>query len=392
MSSAVGGRSRAELAAELNRSVGDLTTAAVAAMERTYPWFHELSAENRSWISSVAHSGIIAFIEWFRDPTGQQPVPNIFSVAPDAMARVVSLQQTVALVRTTISVVDARADDICGPADGATVRSAVSLYASEVAFDAAEVYARAAESRGAWDARLEALVVDTVLRAESDESLGSRAAALGWTSAGDVTVLMGPPPQADLGLAAEAVIANVRRAGRRLGVDVMCSVQGERLVVILGGVDHPDKAAKTLSDEFGPGAVVLGPRVPDLQAATASARAAAAALRAAPGWPDAPRPVHADDLLAERALSGDGHARRALVDDVYTPLRSGDGVLLQTVAAFVESGCSVEATARLLFVHPNTVRYRLRKTAAVTDLDPLSPRDAYTLRIAITLGRLRSTD
>lgn len=381
-------RSRAELAAALNRSVGDLTTAAVAAMERTYPWFRELSAENRSWISSVAHSGILAFIDWFRDPTGRQPVPNIFSVAPDAMARVVSLQQTVALVRTTISVVDARADDICGPDDGLVVRSAVSLYASEVAFDAAEVYARAAESRGAWDARLEALVVDTVLRGDSDETLGSRAAALGWRASGDVVVVMGPTPRAGSGPGPETVVENVRRTGRRLGVDVMCSVQGERLVVILGGVDDPTGSVKVLADEFGPGAVVVGPAAADLGSATASARAAAAGLRAAAGWEDAPRPVHSEDLLPERSLSGDGRARRALVDDVFAPLSEGDGVLLRTVSAFVDSGCSVEATARRLFVHANTVRYRLRKTADLTGLDPLTPRDAYTLRIAVTLGRL----
>ena len=381
-------RSRAELAAQLNRSVGDLTTAAVAAMERTYPWFRELSAENRAWISSVAHSGIMAFIEWFDSPAGKQSIPNIFSVAPDAMTRVVSLQQTVALVRTTINVVDARADDICGAEDGAVVRAAAAMYASEVAFDAAEVYARAAESRGAWDARLEALVVDTVLRGDSDETLGSRAAALGWSSTGEVTVLMGHPPSSDVEVGAETVIENVRRAGRRLGVDVLCSVQSERLVVILGGVDDLDKAATALSEQFGPGPVVVGPRVADLRVATRSARAAAAALRAAPGWPGAPRPVGSDDLFPERALSGDGHARRALVDDIFVALGSGDGVLLQTVSAFVNSGCSVEATARLLFVHPNTVRYRLRKTAHVTGLDPLTPRDAYTLQIAITLGRL----
>ena len=34
----------------------------------------------------------------------------------------------------------------------------------EVAFGAATVYAQAAESRGAWDARLESVVVDAVLR------------------------------------------------------------------------------------------------------------------------------------------------------------------------------------------------------------------------------------
>ena len=53
-------------------------------------------------------------------------------------------------------------------------------YSREIAFSAAEVYARAAEARGAWDARLEALVVDSILREELDPSLASRMSALGW--------------------------------------------------------------------------------------------------------------------------------------------------------------------------------------------------------------------
>ena len=43
-------------------------------------------------------------------------------------------------------------------------------YSREIAFAAAEVYARAAEARGAWDARLEALVVDALLRGEADDA------------------------------------------------------------------------------------------------------------------------------------------------------------------------------------------------------------------------------
>ena len=60
------------------------------------------------------------------------------------------------------------------------MREAVLRYSREIAFAAAEVYAQAAEARGAWDARLEALVVDALLRGEADDSLRSRAAALGW--------------------------------------------------------------------------------------------------------------------------------------------------------------------------------------------------------------------
>ena len=48
---------------------------------------------------------------------------------------------------------------------------------------------------------------------------------------------------------------------------------------------------------------------------------------------------------------------------------------------------SVEAAARALFVHANTVRYRLRRIHEVTGYSPTDPRDAYALRLALTLGR-----
>jgi DNA-binding PucR family transcriptional regulator len=63
-------------------------------------------------------------------------------------------------------------------------------------------------------------------------------------------------------------------------------------------------------------------------------------------------------------------------------------VVIDTLAAYLESGSSVEAAARMLFVHPNTVRYRLRRVVELSGLTPANPRDAYTLRLALTLGRL----
>jgi DNA-binding PucR family transcriptional regulator len=135
----------------------------------------------------------------------------------------------------------------------------------------------------------------------------------------------------------------------------------------------------------------MGPMVTDLLAAAGSARAATAGLRAAPGWPGAPRPVVADDLLPERALSGDGHARHRLVIDVYAPVATDD-TLLHTLEAYLEHGASIEGSARSLFVHANTIRYRLRRIEEMTGLSPAHPRDAYTLRVALTLGRLRAPD
>ena len=132
------------------------------------------------------------------------------------------------------------------PADAPEVHAAVLRYAREVAFATAEVYARAAEVRGAWDARLEALVVDAVLRSEADEALLSRASALGWSARGDVAVVLGatPPHRAELD-----VFESVRRSARAGDMDALCATQGDRLVVVLGGVTDPLKAAKLVRTE-----------------------------------------------------------------------------------------------------------------------------------------------
>lgn len=385
-------RSRAQIARRLQKSVGDLTTAALARMERDMPWFRQLSAEDRSWIGLIVQAGINSFITWYRDPDESAPLTSeVFGAAPSTLTGVVSLHQTVEMVRLSIEVVEDNLVAAVGEEDAPAVRQAVTRYAREVAFATAEIYAKAAEMRGAWDARLEALVVDSVLRAEADETVRSRASALGWQARGDVAVVLGrvpTPPPGSPGRARESIIDDVRRSARHIGLDALCAVQGDRLVVVLGGVDNPDKAGAAVVRHFGEGPVVVGPLVEDLVRAHVSARAAVAGLRAAPGWPDAPRPVTADDLLPERALSGDGHARRQLVRSVYQPLLESGSSTLETVTSFLDHGGSIEATARAMYVHANTVRYRLRRAADVTGLTASNPRDAYTYRVALTLGRL----
>jgi DNA-binding PucR family transcriptional regulator len=73
---------------------------------------------------------------------------------------------------------------------------------------------------------------------------------------------------------------------------------------------------------------------------------------------------------------------------VYEPLRHGGTALLDTVSTYLEQGSSLEATARMLFVHPNTVRYRLRRASELTGLIPSDGRAGFTLWVGITLGRL----
>jgi sugar diacid utilization regulator len=383
-------KSRATIAKRLSGVTGAMTTATIAEIESRHPWFRRLDAEDRSWITLVAQSGIDGFVRWFADPDPRGPTTSdVFASAPRELARKITLHQTVELVRTTIDVVEAQIDEVMPKGDRPILHAAIVQYSREVAFAAAEIYARAAELRGAWDARLEALVVDAVLRGETDETVLSRASTLGWRSAAAVVVVVGPAPELEPAQALEAV----RHASAIAGVDTLGAVQGDRLIVILGGnaLTSPDRAAdvvRTFIGVFGPGPVVVGPPVEHLMDASASTREALAGFRAAPAWPEAPRPVTSHDLLPERALAGDGHARRELARSLYDPLASAGGALLETLVTFFDQGSSVEAAARALFVHANTVRYRLRRIHEVSGYSPTDPRDAYALRLALTLGRL----
>lgn len=380
----------------LLRASGTISTAAMARMESDKSWFRELSADDKSWVGSIVQAGIRGFVDWFHDhpdasvPVNETDTPiaaQVFGVAPRALTGVVSLQQTVELVRLTIDVVEASLDDLLGADLAPAVHEALLLYGRELAFATAEVYARAAEARGAWDARLEALVVDAVLRADTDDpSLLSRASALGWDGSGAVLVLLGSTPdgrQVD-------VFDEVRRTARAASMDALCAVQGDRMVVVLGRVDEPARAAATVTEHFADGPVVYGPPVPDLARAHVSARAAIATIRVAHAWPEAPRPVSADELLPERILDGDTEARDQLLAEVYDVLREARGTLIETLDAYFSHGGSVEGTARALFVHPNTVRYRLRQATDLTGLAPTQARHAHTYAIALTLGRLRT--
>lgn len=368
----------------LETAAGGLATAAVQRMEDNLPWYRALPAEDRSWVGMVAHAGIAAFISWHADQQSIPPVvADVFGTAPRELTRSITLQQTLDLIRTTVDVVESAVAELAPDAQQQQrLREAVLTYSREVAFACAHVYAQAAEARGAWDARLESLVVDAVLRAEADEALRSRVAALGWDDVKDIVVVVGPAP---MSTGAEAVDA-MRRAAGRLDVEALAAVQGRRFIVILGNVGDPLATVGDLADLWGAGPVVFGPLVPHLYASGRSARAAQSGFAAAVAWPSAPRPCSADELLAERSLAGDARARRHLTDRVATAVAARASTEA-TVLAYLDHP-NLEATARALFVHPNTVRYRLGKFTEDSGFDLTDARDRFCVRLALMYAQL----
>jgi hypothetical protein len=132
------------------------------------------------------------------------------------MTRSVSLPQVVEPVRLAVELVEAQVPKLAAPGEETWLREAVLRYGRDIAFAAAEVYASDAEERGAWDARLEALVVDALLRS---------------------------------------------------GLDLLAGIHGDQLIAVVGGRHDPLASGRLLLALFGPGPVMLGPAVPDLAAA-----------------------------------------------------------------------------------------------------------------------------
>jgi DNA-binding PucR family transcriptional regulator len=371
----------------LKQYSGTLATQAVRALEERLPFFANLEASQRASVQLVVQTAVVNFVEWMRDPQSDVSyTAQAFEVVPQDLRRRIALRQSVEMVRTTMEFFEEVVPLLARTEDQLTAMTAGILrYSRDLAFAAAEAYADQAEARGAWDTRMEANVVDAVVRGDVGPELQSQAAALNWDATASATVIVGLPQADRTDLASDDVHDVVTRNGRA----ALSDVHGTWLVAIVSGSLAPtDRFLTELLGVFADGPVVIGPTAPTLGAAYVSATEAIAGMNAVAGWSGAPRPVSARELLPERALLGDVTAISALEGEVMRPLADAGPALSETLDAYLDSGGAIEACARKLFVHPNTVRYRLKRIADFTGRDPTLPRDAYVLRVATTVGRL----
>ena len=366
---------------------GRLATEAVHVMGDRLPFFAELEASQRASVQLVVQTALVNFAEWMRDPRGDVGyTAEAFALVPQELTRRIALRQTVEMVRVTMEHFEEAVPMLARNSDQMTALTiGILRYSRNLAFAAASGYADAAEARGAWDTRMEANVVDAVVRGDIGPQLQSQAAALNWDATAPATVLVGLPRPGRSDFASDDVHEIVTRRDR----SALSDVHGTWLVAIVSGHLAPtDRILAELLEVFADGPVVIGPAAASLVAAHYSAAEAIAGMNAVAGWSGAPRPVSARELLPERALLGDPSAIAALESDVMRPLADAGPALTETLDAYLDSGGAIEACARKLFVHPNTVRYRLKRIADFTGRDPMLPRDAYVLRVASTVGRL----
>jgi DNA-binding PucR family transcriptional regulator len=371
----------------LKQYSGRFSTEAVRVMQDRLPFFAELEASQRASLALVVQTAVANFVEWMTDPNSNvNYTARAFELLPQDLTRRMPLRHSVEMIRVTLEYFEEVAPLLARSDDQLTALTVGILkYSRDLAFSAATAYADAAEARGNWDSRMEASVVDAVVRGDTGPELLSRAAALNWDTTAPATVVVGTPPPGREGHASQ----DVRDIAARHGRAALTDVHGTYLVAIVSGqLTQTEKVYGALLDAFSDGPVVIGPTAPMLTAAYHSASEAISGMNAVTGWRGAPRPVLARELLPERALMGDPSAVAALHTDVMRPLADAGPTLTETLDAYLDCGGAIEACARKLFVHPNTVRYRLRRIADFTGRDPTLPRDAYVLRVAATVGHL----
>jgi sugar diacid utilization regulator len=112
------------------------------------------------------------------------------------------------------------------------------------------------------------------------------------------------------------------------------------------------------------------------------------------------RPVHGDfvalselSLLDYAITSADETVRHLIPDQLASVLAedlSKGGELVDTALAYIEADLNVRRAAKALFVHPNTVHYRLSRLADRTGLDVRRFEDLVELLMAVRVLRAES--
>jgi len=180
--------------------------------------------------------------------------------------------------------------------------------------------------------------------------------------------------------------ADARAVARRIDpAAVGAEVDGTALVLV-PDPEAPGRAA-VLERALGGRPAALGPAGGWAQAGVSAARARAAAKLLADGRLAGEPPVEADAHLALLALHADPALAAALADRALEPLRTVRAPtrdrLRETLRAWLDEPGQIGSIAGRLGVHPQTVRYRVRRLRELYGAALDDPEERLALALAL---------
>ena len=161
----------------------------------------------------------------------------------------------------------------------------------------------------------------------------------------------------------------------------------------LASLPRPADQLDVLIDALATGSVGrvgVSPLYDDLTGTAQALRLARIALRGSAG-PGKVVVFGRDSLSVAAASAPDVMARlsRAILSGLESMPPEDRAILLDTFGAWLDHGGSADEAARRLYVHPNTVRYRLRRLEARTGRTLSDPRQVAELSLAFEVDRGR---
>lgn len=244
---------------------------------------------------------------------------------------------------------------------------AITGFTDELASACTDGYARQVrEDAGESDRRRRHLAGLLLAGGAAWPAVVQASAAIGWPPPDRLTAVLVPAAQA-------------RAARFRFGADGVLAERGEEAVLLLRGI----RARAELAEALHGRRAVVGPTLGWEQVPTA-VQLAELTARPAPGQ----APVFADDHLAGLALRGQPAALAVLAQrrlGGLSGLRPAQReTLLRTLHSWLWHWGSRTEVAAGLFVHPQTVSYRIAQLRQLLGADLDDPRVRFELLLAVS--------
>ncbi|TCD53644.1 PucR family transcriptional regulator [Alloscardovia theropitheci] len=359
-------------------------------------WYSKLGANEAHYLRVILLTAVADYVKFANEhalDTGHVDdvsAENLFTLAPLETTTKITLENVIDAIRYAVDAVENHVTFFAPQGQEAAYARAAVYFSREAAFSAARIYGRVAVTRSIWDTRDEAFIIESLLNRDFSPSLQSRIANFNWQANEKFFAVVGDFDISS-SLRSGFVRADLRNAILQLGGQVCISSHDHYTILLIGmgpvesRKDYLEVAA-ALFDETP--TVCFGPVRSHIEGAAATLRAAVNGFKARVAFPNHPSPMRAEDFLAERALFGDEDAQQELYDNVYLPMKNDEHKtqILSTLQNYLFSGSSLDKTAQILNVHPNTIRYRLKKSVQMTGWDATDPREAYILTTAIKIG------
>ncbi|MFF4212151.1 PucR family transcriptional regulator [Streptomyces sp. NPDC001796] len=375
---------RAEIAADPL-----VVEAVVAAVHATVPVYAALDDSRLPEVRAIAAWGVDRLLHlWATDATlGPADLRRFRGIAAARAADGRPVQAVLRAYRVAAAVltdeVAARGRALTA-ADGLALARVLLTALDTLSEEMATAYAATTEDlAGDRDRALRLLLDDLIAgRHASVGALTDRSARLGVQLPDPYCLLVAEPATGggpDMPYEAAAGLLGALGGGP----GALSTVRGSRAVLLLPAT-AVGRAPALLDARAWRACAITGE---GLDRVAVAHRLAADALDTAPAHAHRPGRVlddadaHVLALLAGHPAAAPDHIARLVLGPLTDP---GQRHLLQALTAYIDAG-SATAAARTLHLHPQSLRYRLRRVHTLTSRDPRDPWQRLTLDIARTL-------